>query len=681
MTFIEALTGRIIHVNENTPNEVIPKEIQKETLYLPLDQIYLLNNGREIRFNEINRFSNEKIFIFSREILEKGIPQELINGIKLNNNNIQTLIDEIKNQHEIWYSLSNHLREQLIEVQEKYNNYNQSIKDYFVKFEFLLNCYDNDMEIVQELPASLINSKQITDAIPREKIDLWKTRCQQESSKLMNEYGKLKILFNNLYQNSYNELNSQSIKKPDYSNEMMSILFDKIKRIQTISNDKYIFDMDFDKLIEYMDTIDIHFNQLDYFHNIPIFWYATLLEIIRRKHYNNLIDLKFAVFKEQLYDQEQKRKNEFKKRFQQFFNLNYIELDDKTSKFTPVIYNFCDNFPLKEYIEKNEILINKIIKNYNHEEYQNFGTSLYPIIEKMKNYIQELEDAIKNENNKYINDKEKNTIPNEYYEKQIKELKLKNSQLNEKIQQMDKTYEDEKKSLLVNINKLKEEKQELTNLLNYEKENSQKLKEENEEFKKTIELLKSKLDNTKESLKNKENEIVNNSNVINSNNSMNGSSGLEDWISLCHYSIEQLMIYYKNVCKLLNQDNFNEPETEECQDLFKYVQSISSVLENDHIQKLKVLQNQKEYKLKFNSFETNDLVLFSKTNDPEYYSMFSPLSDIPYFLKTSEHKNIINSTPYLLSYIISIELRKSDEKEIPLEKDQPYYLVKVRPYS
>jgi len=24
------------------------------------------------------------------------------------------------------------------------------------------------------------------------------------------------------------------------------------------------------------------------------------------------------------------------------------------------------------------------------------------------------------------------------------------------------------------------------------------------------------------------------------------------------------------------------------------------------------------------------------------YSMFSPLSDIPYFLKTSEHKNIIN---------------------------------------
>jgi len=105
---------------------------------------------------------------------------------------------------------------------------------------------------------------------------------------------------------------------------MMSILFDKIKRIQTISNDKYIFDMDFDKLIEYMDTIDIHFNQLDYFHNIPIFWYATLLEIIRRKHYNNLIDLKFAVFKEQLYDQEQKRKNEFKKRFQQFFNLNYI---------------------------------------------------------------------------------------------------------------------------------------------------------------------------------------------------------------------------------------------------------------------------------------------------------------------------------------------------------------------
>jgi hypothetical protein len=141
MTFIEALTGRIIHVNENTPNEVIPKEIQKETLYLPLDQIYLLNNGREIRFNEINRFSNEKIFIFSREILEKGIPQELINEIKLNNNNIQTLIDEIKNQHEIWYSLSNHLREQLIEVQEKYNNYNQSIKDYFVKFEFLLNWY------------------------------------------------------------------------------------------------------------------------------------------------------------------------------------------------------------------------------------------------------------------------------------------------------------------------------------------------------------------------------------------------------------------------------------------------------------------------------------------------------------------------------------------------------------
>jgi len=39
------------------------------------------------------------------------------------------------------------------------------------------------MEIIQELPASLINSKQISEAIPKEKIDLWKTRCQQEYCK------------------------------------------------------------------------------------------------------------------------------------------------------------------------------------------------------------------------------------------------------------------------------------------------------------------------------------------------------------------------------------------------------------------------------------------------------------------------------------------------------------------
>jgi len=105
---------------------------------------------------------------------------------------------------------------------------------------------------------------------------------------------------------------------------MMSVLVEKIKRIQTISNDKYIFDMDLVKLIKYMKTIDTHFNQLDYLHNIPIFWYATLLEIIRRKKYNNLIHLKFAVFKDQIYYQEKKRKNDYYKQFQQFFNLNYV---------------------------------------------------------------------------------------------------------------------------------------------------------------------------------------------------------------------------------------------------------------------------------------------------------------------------------------------------------------------
>ena len=50
-------------------------------------------------------------------------------------------------------------------------------------------------------------------------------------------------------------------------------------------------------------------------------------------------------------------------------------------------------------IIENENLINNIIINYNHNEYQNHGTSLYPIIEKMKSYIQELEDAIEFENN------------------------------------------------------------------------------------------------------------------------------------------------------------------------------------------------------------------------------------------------------------------------------------------
>lgn len=105
---------------------------------------------------------------------------------------------------------------------------------------------------------------------------------------------------------------------------MMTALVDKIKRIQTISNDKYIFDMDLVKLIKYMKTIDTHFNQLDYLHNIPIFWYATLLEIIRRKRYNSLIHLKFAVFKDQIYYQEKKRKNEYNRQFQQFFNLNYV---------------------------------------------------------------------------------------------------------------------------------------------------------------------------------------------------------------------------------------------------------------------------------------------------------------------------------------------------------------------
>eukprot|EP00833_Pecoramyces_ruminatium_P008675 jgi/Orpsp1_1/1182707/evm.model.c7180000082328.1 len=105
---------------------------------------------------------------------------------------------------------------------------------------------------------------------------------------------------------------------------MVSNLAEKMKRIHTISNEQCNFDMDLVKLIKYMKEIDKHFNQLDYFHNIPIFWYATLLEIIRRKCYNNLIHLKFAVFKDQLYYQEKKRKNEFNKQFQQFFNLNYI---------------------------------------------------------------------------------------------------------------------------------------------------------------------------------------------------------------------------------------------------------------------------------------------------------------------------------------------------------------------
>ena len=41
------------------------------------------------------------------------------------------------------------------------------------------------MEIIQELPASLINSKQISDSIPKEKVDLWKIRCQQEYCNLL----------------------------------------------------------------------------------------------------------------------------------------------------------------------------------------------------------------------------------------------------------------------------------------------------------------------------------------------------------------------------------------------------------------------------------------------------------------------------------------------------------------
>lgn len=715
MTFVEAITGRTVYINENISIDLIPKEIQNVISYLPSDQIYLLSNGKEIRSNKLNQFMQEKIFIFSREILEKGIPNGLYNEIQRNNYDIQTLKSEIKNQHEIWNSLSNHLKEQLIEAQETYNNYNQSIKDYFLKFEFLLNCYDNDMEIIQELPASLINSKQISDAIPREKVDLWKTRCQQEYLKLTNVYEELNILFNNLNQNSNNEFSVQSIKEYNYENEnrcevlinvkieMMSVLVEKIKRIQTISNDKYIFDMDLVKLIKYMKTIDTHFNQLDYLHNIPIFWYATLLEIIRRKKYNNLIHLKFAVFKDQIYYQEKKRKNDYYKQFQQFFNLNYVtELDDKTSTFTPNIFNFCDNFPIKEYIQKNENLINHVILNYKHEEYQNYGTSLYPIIEKMKNYIQELEDAIENENNKYKNSKSEKTTSIDNYEKQIKELTSENFKLNEKIQHMECFNENEKQELLNSINKLQEEKKNLINALDQEREDkkhilqeNQKLKENKDELNATIDKLKKEVDLMKKSLEIKKdisNNINKNNSIINSNDSMDNSNELEDWISLCHFSIDRLILYHQNVCKLLNQKFLGKPDSENCQNLFEYVQLISSTLENEHLQKFKVLQTkinslsasdntdiaQNEYKLKFNNFEVNDLVLISKTNDPEYYYMFSPLSDIPYFLKTSEHKNILNSSPYLLSYIISIELRKSDEKEIRLEKGQPYYLVKVK---
>jgi len=328
----------------------------------------------------------------------------------------------------------------------------------------------------------------------------------------------------------------------------------------------------------------------------------------------------------------------------------------------------------------------------------------------MKNYIQELEDAIENENNKYKNNKSEKTNSNDNYEKQIKELTSKNCKLNEKIQQIECFNENEKQELLNSINILQEEKKNLTNALDQERKDkkhilqeNQKLKENNDELKATIDKLKKEIDLMKKSLEIKE-EISNNidksNSIINSNYSMDNSNELEDWISLCHFSIEQLILYHQNVCKLLNQNFLDEPDSENCQDLFKYVQLISSTLENEHLQKFKVLQTkinslsasdntnnnkttintQNEYKLKFNNFQANDLVLFSRTNDPEYYSMFSPLSDIPYFLKTSEHKNILNSSPYLLSYIISLDLKKSDEKEIPLEKGQPYYLVKVKPY-
>ncbi|ORX61023.1 hypothetical protein BCR36DRAFT_579084, partial [Piromyces finnis] len=650
-------------------------------------------------------------------MLENGIPNDLLNDVRKDNKDIQTLVSEIKNQHEIWNALTNHLREQLIEAQETYNSYNKSIKEYFLKFEFLLNCYESDMKIIQELPASLINSKQISDAIPKEKIDLWKTRCHQEYFKISNVYEELNILYNNLNQSSNNEFSIPLIEELDYENEhlsnntlintkieMMSTLIDKIKRIQTISNNKYIFDMDLVKLIKYMKTIDTHFNQLDYLHNIPIFWYATLLEIIRRKQYNNLIHLKFAVFKDQIYYQEKKRKNEYNRQFQQFFNLNYVsELDDKTSTFTPSIFNFCDNFPIKEYIQKNESLINQIILNYNHEEYKNHGTSLYPIIEKMKTYVQELEDAIEFENNMYKNNQNNNLSSPEYYENQIKELKLQNFQLNEKIQQIEHISDNEKKTLINEIEKLKNENLELSNTLGQEKEKiikleneKEKLNDENIQFKNEINQLKNEIDKLNLTI---ENHNKGNPNIVTSDDSMNISNELEDWISLCHYSIEQLIIYHKNVCKLLNQNIEEEPDSESCQDLFKYVQFISSTLENNHLKSFKFLKNKLDMlslfdsksstsnkteheanKLKFNDFEINDLVLFSKTNDPNYYSMFSPFSDIPYFLKTSEHRNILNSTPYLLSYILSMELKKSDEKEIPLKKGQPYYLVKVKKY-
>ncbi|OUM56354.1 hypothetical protein PIROE2DRAFT_19065 [Piromyces sp. E2] len=376
---------------------------------------------------------------------------------------------------------------------------------------------------------------------------------------------------------------------------MMTALVDKIKRIQTISNDKYIFDMDLVKLIKYMKTIDTHFNQLDYLHNIPIFWYATLLEIIRRKRYNSLIHLKFAVFKDQVYYQEKKRKNEYYKQFQQFFNLNYVsELDDKTSTFTPNIFNFCDNFPIKEYIQKNENLINHIIINYNHEEYQNHGTSLYPIVEKMKSYIQELEDAIEFENNIYKNNINDNSNSNEYYEKKIRELTLQNTQLNEKIQKIEKLNENEKKELINDVKKLKEEKQELINTLNKEGNNNKELKTENEEIKNENEQFKNKINQLKIEIE-KVNLILENNkknqNIVNSNDSMNISNEHEDWISLCHFSIEQLMIYHKNVCKLLNQNSLDEPNySENCNELFKHVQLIYFTLENNHLQNFNLLK-------------------------------------------------------------------------------------------